>query len=60
MALPARRFLRSRKVSFLATDPGGEGRARFIRGTYQSPILVQWREAERQVRRLELTLVQLL
>jgi thiamine phosphate synthase YjbQ (UPF0047 family) len=59
MAVPARRFLRSRKISFLATDPDGLGRARLIRGTYQSPILVQWSAAERQARQLQITITQL-
>jgi hypothetical protein len=58
MAVPARRFLRSRRVSFLASDQG-EGAARLVRGTYQSPILVQWQPAERQERRVEITLVEL-
>jgi thiamine phosphate synthase YjbQ (UPF0047 family) len=59
MAVPARRFLRSRKISFLATDPDGLGRARLIRGTYQSPILVQWRAADRRARQLQITITQL-
>ena len=59
MALPARRFLRARKISFLATDPDGVGHARLIRGAYQSPILVQWSQAERQTRRLQITIAQL-
>jgi thiamine phosphate synthase YjbQ (UPF0047 family) len=59
MAVPARRFLRTRKVSFLASDHQGEGRARLVRGTYQSPILVQWRNPERQARQVEVSLVRL-
>lgn len=58
MSVPARRFLRSRRVSFL-TSAAAEGRARLIRGTYQSPILVQWQPAERQERRIELVLSEL-
>ena len=47
LAVPARRFLRmKRRISFLASDPDGSGRARLVRGTYQSPILVQWGRAE--------------
>jgi hypothetical protein len=57
MAVPASRFLRSRRVSFLASDHPGEGRARLIRGTYQSPILVQWQPAEGQVRELQVSIV---
>jgi hypothetical protein len=36
------------------SDAGG--RPSLIRGRYQSPILVQWRSAERTTRRLEVTL----
>ena len=58
MAVPARRFLRSRRVSFLASAEADRG-ARLVRGTYQSPILVQWQPAERQSREVEIVLVQL-
>jgi len=57
--VPARRLLRSRRVTFLASDDGGEGRARMVRGTYQSPILVQWQPAEGRARLLDVTLVRL-
>ncbi|HJS59563.1 MAG TPA: hypothetical protein VKA01_15770 [Vicinamibacteria bacterium] len=59
MAVPARRFLRSRRVSFLASDLDGTGRARLVRGKYQSPILVQWQAAARQSRRIDVTLYKL-
>ena len=59
MAVPAQRFLRSRRVSFLAAADAGHAAARLVRGTYQSPILVQWQSAERQARRLDVVLVQL-
>jgi hypothetical protein len=55
MAVPARRLLRSRRVTFLASDDEGLGAPRLVRGTYQSPILVQWRPADGQSRRLEIT-----
>jgi hypothetical protein len=55
MAVPARRLLRSRRVTFLASDEEGQGAARMVRGTYQSPILVQWRPADGRSRRLDLT-----
>jgi hypothetical protein len=58
MSVPARRFLRSRRVSFLAASENGCG-ARLVHGTYQSPILVQWQPAVRQARRVEIVLVQL-
>ena len=60
MAVPARRLLRSRRVSFLAAaDPEHGGTPRVARGTYQSPILVQWQPAEHQSRRVEIVLTQL-
>jgi thiamine phosphate synthase YjbQ (UPF0047 family) len=58
LAVPARRFLRmKRRISFVASDPDGKGRARLVRGIYQSPILVQWGAAEGKSRSLEVTLV---
>jgi hypothetical protein len=59
MAVPARRFLRSRRVSFLAAQDGNHPAAQVLRGTYQSPILVQWQPAERQERRLDISIVEL-
>jgi thiamine phosphate synthase YjbQ (UPF0047 family) len=58
MSVPARRFLRSRRVSFLASSQSDHA-AQLIRGQYQSPILVQWQPAERQERRLDVVLVEL-
>ena len=59
MAAPARRFLRTRRISFLASDHSQEGRSRVVRGTYQSPILVQWQGAPGMSRGLEISLVRL-
>jgi hypothetical protein len=59
MAVPASRLLRSRRVTFLASDDGREGRAQMVRGTYQSPILVQWRPSDGHSRRLDVTVVSL-
>jgi hypothetical protein len=59
MAVPARRFLRRRRVSFLASDQRGEGRARLVRGTYQSPILVQWHAAAERARTVDVSLTEL-
>jgi thiamine phosphate synthase YjbQ (UPF0047 family) len=58
MAVPARRFLRSRRVSFVASDQG-EGQARLVRGTYQSPILVQWQRPAVPERVVEARVVEL-
>jgi len=59
MSAPARRFLRTRRISFLASDHAQEGRSRVVRGTYQSPILVQWQAGARMARELEISLVHL-
>ena len=59
MAVPARRLLRSRRVTFLASHDDVLGRPTLVRGTYQSPILVQWKSAEGQARTIEITLVAL-
>jgi hypothetical protein len=57
MSLPASRLLRSRRVTFLAAHDEGLGRPRLVRGTYQSPILVQWQPADERSRTVEITVV---
>jgi hypothetical protein len=55
--VPASRFLRmKRQVSFLISDGNGTAPSRVVQGIYQSPILVQWQRADRQVRRLDVTI----
>jgi thiamine phosphate synthase YjbQ (UPF0047 family) len=58
MSVPARRFLRSRRVSFLASTDRNAS-PRLVRGTYQSPILVQWQPAVAQERHVDVVLVEL-
>lgn len=58
MSLPARRFLRSRRVSFLAGSDRESNVPVLLRGTYQSPILVQWQPADKQERHLDIVVVQ--
>jgi hypothetical protein len=59
IAVPAARFLQmKRSVSLLVSDDqNGKGGA-IVEGTYQSPILVQWRRCERRARRIDVTLSQ--
>ena len=60
MAYPASRFLRmKRALSLLITAPGGDGGSTIVQGTYQSPILVQWRKSERQARAVDVTITEL-
>jgi len=56
-AFPAERFLRmKRSVSLLVTEDPSNGEGTIVQGRYQSPILVQWRRAEPQARRLNVKL----
>jgi hypothetical protein len=52
------RLAGSRGVSLPAGAAAGGG-VRIVRGRYQSPILVQWRSLRRQVRRLDIAIVEL-
>jgi hypothetical protein len=57
IGLPAERFLRmKRSVSLLVSDGDSQGRGSIVEGTYQSPILVQWRRSPRRFRRLDVIL----
>jgi thiamine phosphate synthase YjbQ (UPF0047 family) len=57
LAFPATRFLRlKRSVRLLVSDVGGAGDGSIVQGTYQSPILVQWRATPGRTRRLRATL----
>ena len=61
LSVPASRFLRmNRGVDLLVSDEGTPGRGRVVAGTYQSPILVQWRPADRAVRHVNVTLTRFL
>ena len=57
LALPAERFLRvKRNINFLVSNNNNGSNAELVQGTYQSPILVQWKEAKRQTRYLNITI----
>jgi hypothetical protein len=57
MSVPASRFLgMKRNVSLLVSDGEGHGKGRLIQGTYQSPILIQWKNAPQQTRYLDVTI----
>jgi hypothetical protein len=45
-----------RSVSLLVSDRGGNGCGAIVEGTYQSPILVQWQQAPRQARILNVSI----
>jgi len=56
MAIPASRRLRFKRSLSVPVTPDEEGRGRIVSGPYQSPILIQWAPAPRQVRSLHLRL----
>jgi thiamine phosphate synthase YjbQ (UPF0047 family) len=57
VGVPASRFLRSqRAVDLMISDSATPGRGALVAGTYQSPILVQWRPAAKAVRRVDVTI----
>ena len=58
ISVPARRLLRIRRsVSFVVCPEARGDVGRVARGTYQSPILLQWGPSLGQVRRVEVSLV---
>lgn len=58
LSVPASRFLRMKRgVSLLVSDSDGTGTGQIVQGTYQSPILVQWRKSDAQARRLSISFV---
>jgi len=58
LSVPASRFLRMKRgISLLVADPDSTGRGEIIQGTYQSPILVQWRKSPGGTRRLNVSFV---
>jgi thiamine phosphate synthase YjbQ (UPF0047 family) len=57
---PASRFLRMRRsVDLVVSDSNQSGRGAIVEGTYQTPILMQWRPAPDAVRRVDVRLTRL-
>lgn len=57
---PASRFLRMRRsVDLVVSDANQRGRGAIVEGTYQTPILLQWRPAPGEVRRVDVRLTRL-
>ena len=57
IAMPASRFLRmKRSIDLLVSDANTPGRSSVVEGTFQAPILVQWRPAARRFRRIDVKL----
>ena len=55
LAVPAARFFRMRRSVSLLVSEREDGRYGIVEGTYQSPILVQWQQAPRASRILDVT-----
>jgi hypothetical protein len=54
---PASRFMRMRRsIDLLVSDSTVPGKGAMVEGTYQTPILVQWRSARATTRTLEVSL----
>jgi thiamine phosphate synthase YjbQ (UPF0047 family) len=57
MQLPASRLLRmKRSVNLLVSDAGPSGRGQLVQGTFQAPILVQWKAAHGGARTIDVVL----
>jgi len=57
LAVPASRFLRmKRSVDLLVSDLDRPGRGAVVEGTYQAPIMVQWRGTTRGARAVDVVL----
>ena len=59
LAVPAARFFRMRRSVSLLVAAGDTGDPTIVEGTYQSPILVQWRNAPRSRRIVDVSLAEL-
>jgi thiamine phosphate synthase YjbQ (UPF0047 family) len=61
MEVPASRLLRmKRSVNLLVSDSQSPGRGAVVEGTFQAPILVQWRSAQRGARAIDVVLTRFL
>ena len=57
IGVPASRFLRThRAIDLMISDRATPGRGAVVQGTYQAPILVQWRSAPSAARDVEVTI----
>jgi len=59
LAVPAARFFSMRRSVSLLVSHDDDGSSGIVEGTYQSPILVQWQQAPRSARILDVTLTEL-
>ena len=59
LAVPASRFFRMQRSVSLLVSAGDDGQPSIVEGTYQSPILVQWQNAPRQARVLDVAITEI-
>jgi hypothetical protein len=59
LAVPASRFFRMQRSVSLLLSADKDGQPSIVEGTYQSPILVQWQNAPRQTRVLNLSITEI-
>jgi hypothetical protein len=59
LAVPASRFFRMHRSLSLLVSADNDGQPDIVEGTYQSPILVQWQNAPRQTRVLNVALTEI-
>ena len=59
LAVPASRFFRMQRSVSLLVSADNEGQPHIVEGTYQSPILVQWQNAPRHTRVLNVSITEL-
>jgi hypothetical protein len=59
LAVPVARVFRLRRSISLLVAETDDGRSAPVEGVYQSPILIQWQRAARDVRELDVTLYRL-
>jgi thiamine phosphate synthase YjbQ (UPF0047 family) len=59
LAVPAARFFRMSRSISLLVSLGEDGRPEIVQGPYQSPILVQWQQALRQARAVNVSLTEI-
>jgi hypothetical protein len=59
LAVPAARFFRMHRSVSLLVSAGHNGQPIIVEGTYQSPILVQWQNAPRKARTLDVAITEI-
>jgi hypothetical protein len=59
LAVPAARFFRMHRSVSLLVSSGHDGQPCIVEGTYQSPILVQWQNAPRKARVLNVAITEI-